>query len=390
MRADLFLLGFRTYRFPLDAATLLFDWWRVRGFTPKVLIRDEKKGELYFSCSLFAAHRKLADPPPEIAADLRETERGGLPLLCKDFAHRPGVILGVVLAVALMIAAHLFVWDVRIEVEGALNGEELREELAASGLRVGSFIPRIDQDGIVAALRQGDGRVAYATVNLSGTVAYVQVREGRLVSETKKNAANLVASRDGTVTMPLIFAGECVVKAGDVVRAGQILASGVIDTDNNGFRITRAAGQVLARTTHTYTVSVPLTYEEKVYTGKNGFAFSLLFFNTKLKVFKNTSNFGENCDIIEKTAWWHIGGVRLPVGVSGYQLAAYERFTATRTAREARALAYAELEAQLAADSAGRTLLSRTVETVVSEDGITLICTVVCEEDIALTVEITT
>jgi similar to stage IV sporulation protein len=382
------LLGYRTYALPLDLATPLFEWWRARGFTPKVLIRDEKKGELRFSCTLWAARHLLADPPARLA-EMREVDAGGVPLLFKGFLHRPGLFAGVLLAILLIVAAHLFVWDVRIEVEGALDAGELREELSAAGLRVGSFIPRVDKDGVVSALRRGDGRVAYATVNFSGTVACVQVREGKAVSDTKKGPANLVASRDGTVTMPLIFSGQCLVKAGDVVRAGQILAGGVIDTDNNGIRITRAAGQVLARTTHTYRVHVPLVYEEKVYTGENAYELALLFFNAKIKVFKNIGKMDGNCDIIEKTAWWSIGGARLPLGITGYQLAAYELHTFTRTAREARAIAQRELDEMLAADSVGRTMLSRTVETVVSEEGITLVCTVVCEEDIALTAEIT-
>ena len=61
----------------------------------------------------------------------------------------------------------------------------------------------------------------------------------------------------------------------------------------------------------------------------------------------------------------------------------YERQAATRTAAEARELAEAQLAEQLAAESAGRTVLSKTVETVLSEGSVKLLCTVVCEENIA-------
>ena len=80
----------------------------------------------------------------------------------------------------------------------------------------------------------------------------------------------------------------------------------------------------------------------------------------------------------------------LPFGFSVTERREYTTVTATRTAREAHAQALLELEAALAADSAGRTMLSRTTEVVADAQGITLICTVVCEEDIAMTVEITT
>ena len=77
----------------------------------------------------------------------------------------------------------------------------------------------------------------------------------------------------------------------------------------------------------------------------------------------------------------------MPLGVTVKESAAYEWRPATRTVTEARALALAELERQLAADSAGRTLLSRTVEVQANGDGVTLVCTLICEEDIAVTVE---
>jgi hypothetical protein len=54
---------------------------------------------------------------------------------------------------------------------------------------------------------------------------------------------------------------------------------------------------------------------------------------------------------------------------------------------EAREAARAELERLLCADAAGRTLLSQKCEWCVDGEGITLICTVVCEEDIARTQE---
>lgn len=388
MRIDLLLLGYRTFAVPMEKATALFEWWRMRGFTPKTLIRDEKKGEIRFSCTLVSARRFLADPPASLGS-LREIARGGVPLGFVGLLRRPGLIAGLLLAMTLLISAHLFVWDVRVEGNGLLSEDELLDELSAAGLGKGCFIPRLDKDGIVAALRRGDSRVAYVTVNVSGTVAYVQVRESEQPTEERKSVpANLVARCDGTVTLPLIFEGKCVVAAGDVVRAGQILASGIIDTDNNGYRVTRAAGQVLARTTHTYRVTVPFAYEEKVYTGRSAKEVSLLFFGADRKVFKSTGKSIDKCDIIEKTTWWQMGGVILPFGVASYQCLEYALQPAMRTARAAHALASAELEAQLAADSVGRTTLSRTVETVVDDEGITLICTVVCEEDIAMTVEI--
>ena len=189
-----------------------------------------------------------------------------------------------------------------VPVVETLSLDELEGELAASGLSRGCFLPALRGDEIANALRQGDNRVAYVSVNVKGTVAHVQIRETQQTPEPLRGTpANLIAKCDGVVTLPLIFEGECLVSEGDVVRAGDLLAGGLINTQNHGYRVTRAAGQVFAKTVHVYSVSVPLVYEEKCATGRQSFGISLLFFDSVQKIFQNTNKYKDKCDIIEKT-----------------------------------------------------------------------------------------
>ncbi|MBQ8340841.1 MAG: sporulation protein YqfD, partial [Clostridia bacterium] len=95
------------------------------------------------------------------------------------------------------------------------------------------------------------------------------------------------------------------------------------------------------------------------------------------------------CDIIKNKEQWTLASGRvLPVGITTVRTLGYEMRPATRTATEAYDLAKAELEAVIVADGAGRTLLERTTEVQADANGITLICTVICEEDIARISEI--
>lgn len=385
MRLDLFLLGFVDLEVSAEDATAFFEDLRADGISPKRVKRYEKNGKICFTCTLFSALRLLKKNPK-----LAEINRGGLPILFAKLSRRPGLICGLALALALLFVSRLFVWDVEVQGNEMVETGEIVSELAAAGLTRGSFLPKLDREAVAIDLRRGDGRIAFATVNLRGTVAYVQVREtAEAPQASTPTPANLVAKCDGIITLPLIFEGECLVSEGEVVRAGQILAGGVIDSDKHGYRITRAAGQVMARTVHTYTVNVPFAYEEKVYTGRTGKEISLLFFSKRGKVFKNTRNIGNNYDIITNVNWWTLsGGRQLPIGFLVSDVSEYELQPAVRDGVEACELAYAELERQLAQDSVGRSMLERTVELVADADGITLICTVVCEEDIAETAEI--
>jgi similar to stage IV sporulation protein len=385
MRLDLLLLGFVDFEASSEDATSLFEDLRSEGISPKRVKRCEKSEKICFTCTLFSASRLLKKRPM-----LFEVRRGGAPVLLSKLCRRPGLLCGLLLALVLLFASRLFVWDVEVEGNETIETDELVSELAAAGLFRGSFLPRLDREAVAIDLRRGDDRIAFATVNLRGTVAYVQVRESaEFPQSTAPSPANLVAKCDGIITLPLIFEGECLVSEGEVVRVGQILASGVIDSEKHGYRVTRAAGQVMARTVRTYTVTVPFAYEEKVYTGKVGREISLLFFTKQGKLFKNSGNVGGKYDIITNINWWTLSnGRQLPIGFLVRDVAEYELRPAMRDGVEARELAYAELERQLIRDSVGRSMLERTVELSANADGITLICTVVCEEDIAETAEI--
>ena len=383
---DLLFRGYVQLYYPAEQGTALFEALRQSGIVPKALKRYEKTAKIGFLCDL-AGYRRLCRDFPDLSPE--EGVRGGLPVRCAQLLCRPGLIVGLLLAICLTVAARLFIWSVEVTGNEQIGTEELEEMLSAAGLASGSFIPTLDGDGIAVAVRQGDRRISYVTVNVSGTVAQVQIRESVERTDPPTTPADLIATRDGVVTLPLAFSGECLVRSGDVVRAGQVLVSGVIESEKHGPRLTRATGQVLARTSYTYRVFVPLNYEEKVYTEGCGRELTLHFFGFHGIFFKTTGNIAMECDIIKNKEQWTLASGRvLPVGITTVRTLGYEMRPATRTATEAYDLAKAELEAVIVADGAGRTLLERTTEVQADANGITLICTVICEEDIARISEI--
>lgn len=387
MRLDLFLSGAFSYRVGARDAQTLFLLLQREKISPKALKRVKKTGDICFCLSSRDSARFVSAAKAD-GVDFLSQGRG-LRTLSERFFHSPGLVIGVLLALLVLVGARLVLWDVRVTGNEHVDGEEIKEHLSQNGLSVGTLLPRIDTDDVALSLRRADGRITYAAVNLVGTVAYVQIREAQSVpEETVKRPANLVAKCDGVVTMPLVFEGECLVSPGEIVRAGQILASGISDTQNHGYLVTRAAGQVFARTKRTYEVNVPFSYEEKEYTGREWHEICVFFFGRAQKVFKNTGKSVESCDIIEKTEYLTLStGERLPIGYGVKTSAEYRTVSRTRTGAEARVIAIAELQKLLAADSAAYTLLEKHLEYRVDEAGITLICTVVCEEDIARVAE---
>jgi len=163
-------------------------------------------------------------------------EKVGLPFVCAAALRRKALLAGAVLFMAALFVASNFIWFVRIEG----GAEELEERIMAvvtqGGLRPGTPVDQIDRERLQRSLLLEVNELAWAAVNVKGTLAVVEVAE-RTVTETGESAAgNLVAAQGGVVEQVRAFRGHAVVKPGDIVRAGDVLISGFIPPESDEHR----------------------------------------------------------------------------------------------------------------------------------------------------------
>ncbi len=344
-------------------------------------------GCVQFSCSAASAKTFLAacrarEIPISVIA------RRGLPSFLARLAKRPGLIVGAALGIALFIFSGLFVWDVQVSGNEKITQQQVIEELRAAGFGVGSYLPGLQIRQLENRVLMSSENIGWLSINLDGTVAHVQILEqvnGEEKGETAaKNPANLIAARDGQIEYLALYRGNAVVTVGQAVKAGELLVSGLYDSQNAGFRYTRAAGSVMARTERTLEIEIPLQYEQKIYRESILREIELHFFNFSHKIFKNSRNSAAMCDIIKyEFDFPRLGQNRLPLSFSRTVARLYELLPATRTQEEALDLCYEQLEYELAALSGSVQLLQKEITTEIREDRVVLICTVSCIEDIA-------
>ena len=384
----LWLVGYLDLAVKRGDEAAFFDACRRLSCTPKRVREDKKSGRTVCRFSTPCA-RELQKNAVSEGFGITALQAGGLPPLLGRLRRVPLLAAGLLLALFLLAFGRSVLWDIDILVEGELRHEEVEEALSASGLVRGAFLKNIDTDAVALAVRQSDARFAFVSVYLSGTVATVQVRARAVEPPEKSTApANLVAKCDGIITLPLAFEGECLVREGEAVRRGQILVSGIRDTENNGIRISRAAGTILAKTVEQIEVFVPYQDSQKVKIGRAGYELFVKFFGKSRKVFKNSGNISNTCDIITSDISFTVGGRTLPFGLTCLTYEAYLWQPLLRTKEMAVANAKAQLAERLAAAVLDGTLLATTVVVEAREDGICLICTAEIERDIAETVEL--
>ena len=119
------------------------------------------------------------------------------------------------------------------------------------------------------------------------------------------------------------------------VEAGELLISGVEDTETVGARVLTGMGKVEARTWYTLSTVMPLTVAEKQYTGEEKQGYSLVFGTNRVKFFLNSSIGTGNYDKITERTQWSLFGLPLPVTFVKETFRFYETVPAEVSAAQA-------------------------------------------------------
>ncbi len=387
MNVTLWLFGYA--RLHADAASaprmLNFCLENEIGFSD---FQGEADGSVTISCLLPAAN-KIRTFAASQGFFVTLEKKGGLPCLLWQRKKRWGLILGAMVSLFLLVLSERFVWDVRVLGNDKMTAGEVISELEACGFGIGSYLPGFYAGELENRVLLESDRLSWISIHMEGTVAMVQVVERTERDDAgTKLPANLIATADGQIEGIELYRGDCLVKIGQAVRKGELLVSGVYDSQTVGYRYTRAAGKILARTERIIRVEIPLDYTEKQYLREKIGSIDLNFFQKNMKIYKSTGNETGACDIIEEVkglSGWGLANVPIRLSVQRYRY--YEENAARHTEEEALALAYEKLASELANFSTDSTLLSKKITTSITDAAVILECRVTCMENIAQQVE---
>ena len=346
---------------------------------------DKSENQITFTCTLYTMFL-LETLLKSNGIEWTCIEKFGLPYLVFKYRKRYGVLIGIILSIFVVMLSGCFVWDVRIIGNERLDDQQVIDYLSARGLKTGCRIKTIDVDVIENKVLIESDDISWVSVNLIGTVAYVEIRE-RLPQYTPPNTspANVVAACDGQIESIETFAGEAKVKSGQLVRKGDLLISGVYDSYPWGYRYLRADGNVKARTIKQISIEIPLDYQEKVYTGASKTQNSIIFFSNEIKLFRNTRFFGTTYDTIYKIDKCCLpNGIALPLELHSTTFLEYTYEPRQRTPQQAIDLAYEELDKQVNdLVNSGATVLRKNISGELKESTYLLECKLVVIENIA-------
>lgn len=303
-----------------------------------------------FSCRLSRRDwQVLRKAAASLDCELSVVGREGVPFFLGRFRNRQALAIGLLACALGLFLGSFFIWDFSVVGNETVPTEKILRALEKNGIGIGSFGLALDGESIRNHVLLDVPELSWISVNVSGCRANVEVRERIPAPELidKRVPSNLIARRAGLVLEVRTMGGVAAVAPGSAVTEGQLLISGVEDTNTVGARVLAGMGSVTARTWYSLSASMPLTVTEKRYTGEEKTMVSLIFGTRRIKFFTNSSIEGGEYDKITNRYPCSLFGVPLPVTLVTETCRFYEAVPAVRSATQAEKTAEAFLNAQL-------------------------------------------
>jgi len=264
-------------------------------------IHSESETEMYLTLMEwdYRQFERLAKNRYQISI-LKET--GYKPAIQKTFAKK-STIAGLILFVLILFYQSTFVSEIRIYGYQSFTEAQVRESLREAGLYEGCS-KNIDLKKVKLHIYQDLDNIAWVGVKYIGNLAEVTIAEGTITPKPidKSKPCSIVAEKDGYMVKTIPREGVSVVKAGDSVKKGDELISGIVPLKSTAYgtsasaiteRYVHADGEAYARVPYRLFFYQEKYKDIKEPTGNQLFGFRIEFGDFKMntaKVFNTYDN----------------------------------------------------------------------------------------------------
>ncbi|MGL5149615.1 MAG: sporulation protein YqfD [Clostridium sp.] len=191
-----------------------------------------------------------------------------------------------------------YVWAIEITTQRNVAPFEIRQELSTLGIKPGMKKSDIDVYELEKELQNANSDVLWLRARVEGSTLKILVEEKvnpPVTNITEKN--EVVARKAGEVKRIYTQSGNPAVKAGDIVKEGDILIYPLQGKEGKEFQV-KPKGNVIANTFYEKVMEIQVSGEKPQRTGKKDREIYLNIFGKKIYLKKAINNF-ESCDKIE-------------------------------------------------------------------------------------------
>lgn len=334
-------------------------------------------------------YRRVRPAARRTGTRVRIRRKRGVAFRLYRLRKRIGLVIGAVGAIALLLFFSTRIWAI---VPSGLEQAETERALAVvadMGVAIGHPIHTLKPKEIsIRALSQLNSVIAL-TINMDGCIAHVDMVADNTNHPLSQDItlSDLVATRDGLIVQTEIWQGTRLVKVGEGVTAGTLLASGATET-TAGPLLGRAEGVVIARTERTLSVEVPLKQQHWQATGAPFTQTTLSLFSLPIPLSAQVALPSAYTQTVDRD-FLTLDGLPLPLGICRRQITPLLPITVLYKPAEAEKMA-AEQLAQQEQEMLGEAVIEDKTVSGKLVDGVYRVTAhYVCLENIAREVPVT-
>lgn len=299
-------------------------------------------------CSVRAAifrRAQLQQLADKLGTELAFSDQRGLPLLLRRLKKRPGLLLGAVAALCLIVELSGRIWVLNVAPSEHYSRQEILEAAEELGIFVGAAYEDFDPVAAGRLMLLALPEISWVSINNDGVVAEIALTDRRMppkMEEKQEGIFNVVAGKTGIITMVEAYEGMPVVAAGDVVKEGEMCISGIWE-DKYGRTLTGASrGRVMARVQEKFSLSIPME-RTLVTRGEGHLKRSLQLFTLRLPLSFSSHSF-EDFETRSTRKALKLLGMELPVAYVEEESICLQRQREVMSRQQAEEKALEELE----------------------------------------------
>lgn len=234
---------------------------------------NAKRDRLYFRISL-QDFRRLRPIARKCRVHPVIVRRIGLPFLLGHMKKRASFCIGVAACFLLVLFLSTRIWGISLEGQSYHSKESILSYLDTIDVYGGISAASVECSSLEEQIRKQYTDIGWVSVEKRGSRLYIRVKEVLLVDKSpKEKKGHLIAQEKGRVVSIVTRKGTAHVKAGDYVKKGDILISGVVKIYGDDRALlekdyVHAEGTVVLEEKENYEELLKKEYQRKVYSGR--------------------------------------------------------------------------------------------------------------------------
>lgn len=252
--------------------------------------------------------------------------KSGLPFLIKKYRSRKGIFVGAIIFILIIFILSKFIWVITVNGNENVPTTKIIKVLKENGVYNGIYKDSIELKSTERKILKSIPKLRWISINLTGCKAEIEVKEKYKSPKVlnKNKPVNLKSKRDAVIVKSSVIKGTPMIKSGSAVVAGQMLVSGVVESEEYGSQLVHSSGEVIGRTSYSRTYKIPVKSDFLLETGNEikrkrcsllWFSFPIDFTHIDFDTYKST----------KKTYYGYANNIVLPFAITEENISQLER-----------------------------------------------------------------